>query len=377
MRVALVVTLLSFSVVPSLGAGAQEQPCDGNFRVVHGLDGVRMNDVDFSAPDDGWTVGYDYPSEETRRPALTHGPDERPVVIRFDESGFEMTNPPYEPGTELTGVEAISPNDVWAVGNQHPNGYRTTETISYHWDGSAWSEVPIPSPGRKAWLSDVVATAPNDVWASGTLEEPKDGPVRTLILHYDGTEWRRVPSPSPGASANLQAIDATSPDSAWAVGNWMRNRRPLVLRWNGEEWRHMKLGKRYDDGYEGFIAVDAIAADDVWMTGWSSQALHFKSGRWLARNTPDRRGTEWNNGVVVADDEVWTVGYRFVPERSFTWGALRQAGSWREIDFEGDRVGVFEAAAFDGAEWVWAVGETISADGDTYESTDWIQRACA
>jgi hypothetical protein len=376
MRAALIMLLL-LPLLPARVAGAQEQPCDGNFHVVHQLDALRLNDVDFSTPDDGWAVGYDYPNETRRTSTFSHGPDERPVVVRFNESSLERTNPPHDPGTELTGVDAISPSDVWVVGTQHPNKYRTTETISYHWDGSTWTNVPVPSPGRYAWLRDVVAVTPNDIWAVGSFEKPDDGPVETLVLYYDGIRWSRVPTPSPSESAALMAIDATSSESAWAVGSWMSNRRPLVMRWNGEEWRHMKLGKRYDDGYEGFIAVDAIADDDVWMTGWTSQALHFVAGSWLARNTPDRRGTEWNNGVVATADRVWTVGYRFVPERPFTWGALRDEGSWREIDFEGDRLGVFEAIAFDGAEYVWAAGETLVSEGDSYESVDSLQRACA
>jgi hypothetical protein len=41
----------------------------------------------------------------------------------------------------------------------------------------------------------------------------------TLILHWNGTAWSKVPSPSPGPKGNfLTSVSAVSPTDAWAVG---------------------------------------------------------------------------------------------------------------------------------------------------------------
>jgi hypothetical protein len=39
-------------------------------------------------------------------------------------------------------------------------------------------------------------------WAVGETGSG-DGPTKTLTLRWDGTAWRKVPAPSPGASASL------------------------------------------------------------------------------------------------------------------------------------------------------------------------------
>src|SRR5437764_14521584 len=60
------------------------------------------------------------------------------------------------PGTtSLSDVAAIAPDDVWAVG----------QGLSMHWDGMAWSTVPIPAVGYAVFLDGVTALGPDAVWA--------------------------------------------------------------------------------------------------------------------------------------------------------------------------------------------------------------------
>jgi hypothetical protein len=54
---------------------------------------------------------------------------------------------------------------------------------------------------------------------------------RTLILQWNGTEWQRVPSPSSGQGAVLDAAAVISCRNAWAVGTV--NGAALILHWNG------------------------------------------------------------------------------------------------------------------------------------------------
>jgi hypothetical protein len=59
--------------------------------------------------------------------------------------------------------------------------------------------VPSPSPGPLgSFLDAVTATSANNVWAVGDYET--SGPIiHTLILHWNGKAWTRVPSPSPNS----------------------------------------------------------------------------------------------------------------------------------------------------------------------------------
>jgi hypothetical protein len=45
----------------------------------------------------------------------------------------------------------------------------------------------------------------------------------TLILHWDGAHWTRLPSPNIGASDGLNAVAASSASNIWAVGQFIDN----------------------------------------------------------------------------------------------------------------------------------------------------------
>ena len=76
--------------------------------------------------------------------------------------GFKVVETPMveKPGL-LAAVAALSPADVWAVGEAGG------EALVEHWDGSAWATLPAPSPGDSASLLGISALAPDDVWTAG------------------------------------------------------------------------------------------------------------------------------------------------------------------------------------------------------------------
>ena len=66
----------------------------------------------------------------------------------------------------------------------------------------------------------------------------------TLIEHWEGTAWTVVPSPSPGTDASfLFGVRAATPTSIWAVGEVNNSGAvtALVLHWNGATWAQQKL----------------------------------------------------------------------------------------------------------------------------------------
>ena len=132
--------------------------------------------------------------------------------------------PPDPGGTDhnnyLWSVAVLSPYNAWAVGDYDP-----TQTLIVHWNGSAWKQVKTPNPGGSARNNDLMAvtvTPKGDAWAAGQFATGTG--MRTLVLHLDGSAWRREPAPSFGDSViddTLTAVGA-SPDasSVWAVGHY-------------------------------------------------------------------------------------------------------------------------------------------------------------
>jgi hypothetical protein len=103
----------------------------------------------------------------------------------------------------------LSACDAWAVGSDASGGVR--QTLTEHWDGSAWSVVSSPDPGSPDnSLSSVRAVSARDIWAVGYYTTSSGAGSNTLILHGDGRHWTQVPSPSPGTFSRLYGVRAVA-----------------------------------------------------------------------------------------------------------------------------------------------------------------------
>src|SRR5205823_2852052 len=136
---------------------------------------------------------------------------------------------------ELWGVAATSPTNAWAVGSYKARvGKRT---LILHWNGTAWKRQPNPSPGSTGpyypELRGVAATSSTNAWAVGSYY---NGTAElTLVEHWNGTAWKVQPSPNPGGTGLnnhnfLYGVAATSATNSWAVGS-------VILHWNGKAWK--------------------------------------------------------------------------------------------------------------------------------------------
>ena len=104
---------------------------------------------------------------------------------------------------DLQAVTGNNNNDVWAVGQYDLFGTGTFRTLTIHWDGSAWSLIPSPNPGTDHDYIYGGTGSGNDVWAVGMYNNTGGQPGRTLTMHWNGSAWSQVPSPSPNSNQNL------------------------------------------------------------------------------------------------------------------------------------------------------------------------------
>ena len=114
-------------------------------------------------------------------------------------------------------------------------------TLIYHWDGSTWTRVPSPDPdGSFNYLYGVTAISTNDAWAVG-VTETTDGHSASLTMHWDGSNWTVVSSPDPTGDAGLQEVSAASTNDVWAVGTKSTctgggHCETLAMHWDGSSW---------------------------------------------------------------------------------------------------------------------------------------------
>src|SRR5262245_41875754 len=142
-------------------------------------------------------------------------------------------NAPGPGSTLLTGTDAVSAMDAWAVGYTVHQG-APDSTVAEHWDGVQWSVVPSANVPDALWsiLYDVAVISPTDAWAVGTSVAP--GLSSPLIEQWDGTAWSLVAGPAAGNS-QLYGVDGLSPSDVWAVGYPYESglRSPLIEHWDG------------------------------------------------------------------------------------------------------------------------------------------------
>jgi len=81
-----------------------------------------------------------------------------------------------------------------------------------HWDGKTWSLIKTPDPGAfGSALEGITALSVSDIWAVGQTQSSAAGPVRTLTEHFNGTSWSVVPSPDPGKAGDDELFAVASP----------------------------------------------------------------------------------------------------------------------------------------------------------------------
>jgi hypothetical protein len=162
------------------------------------------------------------------------------LILHWNGTKWSTTPAPESSNAyQLNGVTAVSATDAWAVGD-YSDG--TAHTLTLHWNGTKWSVVASPSPGAASnALFGVSTLTPTDAWAVGESLATSPGVLRTVVLRWNGKAWTQVASPDPGSSFSvLDGVSAVSASDAWAVGNYSSTAgdtsSTLILRWNGTDW---------------------------------------------------------------------------------------------------------------------------------------------
>jgi hypothetical protein len=274
----------------------------------------------------------------------------------------------------LVDVAAVSPADVWAVGQGLAGGDEAP--LITHWTGVDWRAAETPSvPDLHSFVA-IDAVSADDVWAVG------NGSV-SVVMHYDGTEWSAT-TPSSSAFV-LTDVDMTSASDGWVVGWRMGTSgpRPLVMRWRNGRWAAVSVPP-VGDGIGLLRHVYARAGDDVWAVGSLGEPLigqaplggpalvmHFDGARWKQVEVPHGGDPDATNDLwsvtAVSADEVWAVGDSCVWEWDRTPCQpliLRLSnGGWQVVPPAGDHGTNLRDVAARSGDDIWAVGYDLPPDG--------------
>ncbi len=220
----------------------------------------------FSGGADGWLTGADAP-DDTGRPTTA-------ILDHWDGTGWsESPLPPDLCGGQesfLYDVAAVAVDDAWAVGNCGP----PFTPLLLHWDGLAWTQTSVQSPPADSFFDGVSAIASDDVWAVGSQGGPEP-----FIEHWDGSSWTSVTSSSHGEYSMLQTIAGVSSGDLWAVGYWYGEggQLPLIEHWDGTAWTPVDGVNPFGE-FQMLTDIVALPTGVLWTVGTNLFEEMIESG---------------------------------------------------------------------------------------------------
>lgn len=267
-------------------------------------------------------------------------------------------------------TSAISPSDVWLVGNPQ-YGSDDQQATFEHWNGNRWRQVPIPQLQR-SFVSDVLAVSSDDVWAVGTFGDDR-------ILHWDGSVWSAVAIAGMPASAQLLSLSGEAADDVWAVGerNAGSRVRWYAVRFDGTSWTNVPTTRPPAHVYTRTRVVSVVDARDVWVTAFEYDAItqrghnlleHWDGERWTeVAGTHGKRHFDVVGVTAISATDVWansTGSSRSGHGASlFHWDGI----SWRSVANSAPQSSVVLDAL--SSTDIWAVGEYYAGDKPTTYET--------
>jgi hypothetical protein len=183
-----------------------------------------VQDASAVAPNDIWIVG-----------TLT-GPGQVWAAAHWNGRSWRTLRfPPLPPAVQRraeignASIEAYSARDAWAAIGL-TTGVASDGIIVLHWNGQAWSKVPVPYPTQAD--SDISPDGRGGIWmyADGPAT-PAGVPPFTYLYHYSHGQWSRQPAPALDGQATEMGVLSWRPgaSSGWAAAG--TGNRGLLLRY--------------------------------------------------------------------------------------------------------------------------------------------------
>jgi hypothetical protein len=268
-----------------------------------GMSFLDLTGVVALTPSDVWAVGFND----------VQGGDWKTLAMHWNGSTWMLVNSPSPDPTlnTLKGVSAGSGGDVWAVGNTFSAG-----TLALRFRSGSWTVVKSSNLGTgDNVLNGISGSSGSDIWAVGHAQS------RSLTVHYDGTRWKVVRSPNLEFGVRLEDVVAIAPGDAWAVG-WTGsgsdlNNISVAMHWNGRTWSIVPTPQPGGQNVDRLRAVDAAGPNDVWAVGVYQEAdldersliLHWDGSTWSV--VPNACAATYGGlgGIgVLSSTDIWAVG---------------------------------------------------------------------
>jgi hypothetical protein len=330
-------------------------------------------------------------------------------------ASFKVFNPPSPSGgpsgspEALTSLYAASPTDVWAVGQPAGDQFE-------HWNGTSWTGQGLPAglataPGNSAGVSFITGTSASNITAVGTADINTGGTIvaESVAFHFNGTAWSEMtipanvelgpvlafsatnlwsvnnngdaehfngttwtttslPVPMTEPDLDMTSISGSSPSDIWAAGTEFneglhRDNSPVLEHFNGTSWSDVSVPVASPTG--GLTDVVDISPTDAYAVTTVGAILHWDGTAWTLLNATTQTGAAVTGSAVAAlsPTDVWIAGNTLDNFNGTTWTSVPVPAT-TGLTPAGQTLATPDAAAAVGPGTVWFAGNTFTAAGN-------------
>ena len=252
---------------------------------------IMLNAASASSPSDAWAVG------RITQVNKNHYRVTSTLAFHWNGTSWAFTATPSVAGSDLMSVADISPTDAYAIGLGG----------ALQWNGSTWSVFAVPAPGgaAPAALNAVAAGGANNVWVTGLYYDNATATDEPFTAHFNGTAWSSVPVPVNGGQ--FFGITVVSPGDTWMVG-YSSSGGSLIENWNGSSWQVVP-----NPGTGGLLSVTATSATNVTAVGGINQGasvLNWNGSAWSDVAVPQVGDSEafYSTSGALGGQLTWAFG---------------------------------------------------------------------
>jgi hypothetical protein len=200
-------------------------------------------------------------------------------VLHFDGSQWtEVLG--FTPGQfEVFGFESVwgsSATDVFAVGSVFDGVF--DRSLIFHYNGTDWRRVQVPGRVLPS-LTDVWGSSATDVYAVGQNDE--DAPSTGVVLHFNGTSWAPVLQRQGFAPTSVWGSSAADVFVAGfqveQIGSDFRV-FGTIFHYDGTGWSRVTL----PPGVGVLHEIWGSSAHDVFTVGDDGIVVHFDGTEWTS-----------------------------------------------------------------------------------------------
>ena len=233
----------------------------------------------------------------------------RPWAAVWNGKRWHTEKPPAPPGRAggwLGSVSCASATSCVAVGNN-------TRQLSYAWNGTRWTRLPVP-----ASLADVYLQGVSCVSAASCVAVGNEGP-QWIAEAWNGQTWTGLPT---SGDTDIRAVSCTSATACTAVGSTIGGyTQPVIEHWNGTAWAAQTPAQLPSGVQSGALSsvscASATACTAVGEGTDSSQGevpiiQAWNGTTWVAQQAADTSGTELSAVSCPAPAVCTAVGAQYV-----------------------------------------------------------------